>query len=81
MVAGISSQVFYPQRLRPALLDALAGSGARVIELFAARFHFDYTDRQILYAGTARAVDGGRLLFTAYCAFAEPGGERQVPAD
>jgi sugar phosphate isomerase/epimerase len=48
MVAGISSQVFYPQRLRPALLDALAGSGARVIELFAARFHFDYTDRQML---------------------------------
>ena len=46
MVPGISSFVFYPQRLTTGHLDALAGSGARVIELFAARFHFDYTDRQ-----------------------------------
>lgn len=48
MVAGISSQVFYPHRLSPAHLDALAQSGVGVIELFAARFHFDYTNRQQL---------------------------------
>ena len=48
MIPGISSQVFYPHRLTPSHLDALCASGARVLELFAARFHFDYTDRQIL---------------------------------
>ena len=48
MVPGISTQVFYPHRLSSKHLDALAGTGARVIELFAARFHFDYTDRQML---------------------------------
>ena len=48
MVPGISSFVFYPQRLTPGHLDALADAGAQVIELFAARFHFDYTDRQMV---------------------------------
>jgi sugar phosphate isomerase/epimerase len=48
MTPGISSQIFYPHRLAPSHLDALAASGARTIELFAARFHFDYTDRQLL---------------------------------
>ena len=48
MIPGISSRVFYPHRLTPSHLDALAGSGARTLELFAARFHFDYTDRQLL---------------------------------
>ena len=48
MVPGISSQIFYPERLQSKHLDALAAGGARVIELFAARFHFDYTDRQLL---------------------------------
>jgi sugar phosphate isomerase/epimerase len=48
MIPGISTHLFYPQRLTPAHLDALAAGGARVIELFAARFHFDYTDRQLL---------------------------------
>ena len=46
MVPGISSQIFYPHRLTPTRLDALAQSGACVIEIFAARFHFDYTNRQ-----------------------------------
>ena len=48
MLPGISSQLFYPERLTPKHLDALASSGASVLELFAARFHFDYTDRQLL---------------------------------
>ena len=45
MLPAISTQVFLPQRLTPALLDALAASGAQAIELFAARHHFDYTSR------------------------------------
>jgi len=45
MQPGISTHIFLSQRLHPGLLDALRGSGARNIELFAARHHFDYTDR------------------------------------
>src|SRR5271156_2642362 len=45
MQPGISTHVFLPQRLHPGLLDALHKSGAQTIELFAARHHFDYTDR------------------------------------
>jgi len=42
---GISTHVFFPQRLTSALLDTLRSAGAAVIEVFAARHHFDYTDR------------------------------------
>ena len=45
MQAAISTLVFFSQRLHPGLLDALHKSGAQSIELFAARHHFDYTDR------------------------------------
>ncbi|MBS1800378.1 MAG: sugar phosphate isomerase/epimerase [Acidobacteria bacterium] len=45
MQPGISTHVFLSQRLHPGLLDALKNSGAKTIELFAARHHFDYTDR------------------------------------
>jgi sugar phosphate isomerase/epimerase len=45
MLSGISTHVFFPQRLHAGLLEALAKGGARAIELFAARHHFDYTDR------------------------------------
>jgi len=48
MIPGISTSIFYPHRLTTTHLDALANSGAQFIELFAARFHFDYTDRQLL---------------------------------
>ena len=48
MTPGISTHVFLPQRLSPALLDALASTGARTIEIFAARQHFDYTDRSVV---------------------------------
>lgn len=44
MQPGISTHVFFQHRLHPGLLDALAASGAQVIEVFAARHHFDYTD-------------------------------------
>jgi sugar phosphate isomerase/epimerase len=45
MQPGISTHVFLPQRLHPGLLDALHNGGAQTIEIFAARHHFDYTDR------------------------------------
>ena len=45
MQPAISTHVFLQQRLHPGLLDALHKSGAATIELFAARHHFDYTDR------------------------------------
>ncbi len=46
MIFGLSTQLFYPHRLTTAHLNALAASGVSVIELFAARHHVDYTDRQ-----------------------------------
>lgn len=45
MQRGISTHLFLPQRLTPALLDTLKNAGAQAIEVFAARYHFDYTDR------------------------------------
>jgi len=44
MQPGISTHVFFQHRLHPGMLDALAAAGARTIEVFAARHHFDYTD-------------------------------------
>jgi sugar phosphate isomerase/epimerase len=44
MQPGLSTHVFFQHRLHPGLLDALATAGARTIEVFAARHHFDYTD-------------------------------------
>lgn len=45
MQSGISTHIFLPQRLTPALLDTLSSTGVQQIEVFAARHHFDYTDR------------------------------------
>ncbi len=49
MQPGLSTHVFLQQRLHPGLLDAvlrgLAPYGSPIIEIFAARHHFDYTDR------------------------------------
>jgi sugar phosphate isomerase/epimerase len=45
MQPGLSTHVFLQQRLHTGLLDALRRGGARTIEVFAARHHFDYTDR------------------------------------
>jgi len=45
MQYGISTHVYLPQRLTPALLDTLQSAGAKAIEVFASRHHFDYTDR------------------------------------
>ena len=45
MQPGLSTYPLLQQRLHPSHLDALARAGARHIELFAARPHFDYADR------------------------------------
>jgi sugar phosphate isomerase/epimerase len=59
MQPGISTHVFLSHRLHPGLLDALKNSGARAIELFAARHHFDYTDRTQLREIAAWFRDSG----------------------
>jgi sugar phosphate isomerase/epimerase len=59
MQPGISTHVFLSHRLHPGLLDALKNSGARTIELFAARHHFDYTDRAQLREIAAWFRDSG----------------------
>ncbi|HEY0796865.1 MAG TPA: sugar phosphate isomerase/epimerase family protein [Acidisarcina sp.] len=45
MLRVISTHVFLRQRLHPGLLDILARGAAEGVEIFAARQHFDYTDR------------------------------------
>lgn len=45
MLRGISTHLFLQHRLHPGLLDTLHSAGAQAIEVFAARHHFDYTDR------------------------------------
>lgn len=45
MLRVISTHVYLRQRLHPGLMDALSAGGAQGIELFAARHHFDYTNR------------------------------------
>ena len=48
MVPGISTFALLPERLQPSHLEAFAKAGARTIEIFAARHHFDYTDRSAI---------------------------------
>lgn len=47
MRRAMSTYIFAQrERLHPGLLDQLASGGAEAIEIFAARGHFNYTDRQ-----------------------------------
>jgi sugar phosphate isomerase/epimerase len=59
MQSGISTHVFLSQRLNTGLLDALHRSGARTIEIFAARHHLDYTDRAVVREFAAWFSDNG----------------------
>lgn len=45
MQFGMSTHLYLPQRLTPALLDTLHAADAQAVEVFASRHHFDYTDR------------------------------------
>jgi sugar phosphate isomerase/epimerase len=42
----LSTHLFLHQRLHPGLLDLASRTGAEAVEIFAARQHFDYTDRE-----------------------------------
>jgi len=46
MLRVLSTHVFLKQRLHPGLLELAARSGAQAVEVFAARQHFDYTNRE-----------------------------------
>jgi sugar phosphate isomerase/epimerase len=46
MMRAMSSYVYIKKRLHPGLLDAMKRGGAQGIELFAARGHFNYTDKE-----------------------------------
>jgi len=46
MLKAISTYVQVKERLHPGMLDAYARMGAQAVEIFAARGHLDYTDRQ-----------------------------------
>ncbi len=45
MKKAVSTYVYVKQRLHPGLLEGLIRADAESIEIFAARGHFDYTDR------------------------------------
>lgn len=45
MVRAMSTYVQVKERLHPGMLDGLVRGGAQAIEVFGARAHFDYTDR------------------------------------
>ena len=46
MLRAMSSYVFVKERLHPGHLDAMVRGGAQAVEIFGARDHFDYTNRQ-----------------------------------
>jgi sugar phosphate isomerase/epimerase len=53
MQPGLSTLAFFDHRLHPGHLDALHAAGARTIEVFAARHHFDYTEGQAVREAAA----------------------------
>ena len=46
MLRAMSSYVYIKRRLHPGLLDTMVRGGAQAIELFAARGHFNYHDKE-----------------------------------
>jgi sugar phosphate isomerase/epimerase len=46
MLRCLSTHLFLKERLHPGLLELAARSDAQAVEIFAARQHFDYTDRE-----------------------------------
>jgi sugar phosphate isomerase/epimerase len=48
MLKVISSHVFLKNRLHPGQLESFERAGAEGVEIFAARQHFDYTDRSAI---------------------------------
>ena len=46
MLRVLSTHLFLKQRLHPGLLELTGRTGAQAVEIFAARHHFDYTNRE-----------------------------------
>ncbi|HEY2857063.1 MAG TPA: sugar phosphate isomerase/epimerase, partial [Terracidiphilus sp.] len=46
MLRVLSTHLFLNQRLHPGLLEMAGRAGAQGVEIFAARQHFDYTQRE-----------------------------------
>lgn len=46
MLRGMSSYVYIKRRLHPGLLDTMVRGGAQALELFAARGHFNYHEKE-----------------------------------
>ena len=46
MLRAISTYVYIKRRLHPGLLDTMARGGAQAVEIFAARGHFNYHDKE-----------------------------------
>jgi sugar phosphate isomerase/epimerase len=46
MLRAMSSYVYIKQRLHPGLLDTMVRGGAQALELFAARGHFNYDEKE-----------------------------------
>src|SRR5512147_2555284 len=46
MLRAMSTYVYIKKRLHPGMLDTLKRGGAQAIEIFAARGHFNYTERE-----------------------------------
>lgn len=46
MLRAISTYLYIKRRLHPGLLDTLARGGAQAVEIFAARGHFNYQDKE-----------------------------------
>ncbi len=78
MQSGISTHVFLQQRLHTGLLDAMHRAGAAVIEIFAARHHFDYTDRSALRDIAAWFRDSGVLATLHQPLYADAQWSRHV---
>lgn len=62
MLRAVSSYVYINRRLHPGMLDEFANGGAQAIEIFAARSHFDYTDKQQVRE-VANWFKGGQVQF------------------
>ena len=79
---AISSQIFLPDRLHPGLLDVLARAcapfGTPTIEIFAARHHFDYTDRSAVRELALWFRDSGVLARLHQPLFADPHWSRHT---
>ncbi len=78
MRLGLSSHVFLPQRLHTGLLDTLRNAGAEAIEIFAARHHFDYTDRAATREVARWFNDSGILPTLHQPLFADPEWSRYM---